>query len=194
MKISTCKALAGAVFTSLLVSTHLSYAQEIGDLYPKPLVCIEEGIKLHDAESYKDAIKKYALVNPNDSFYHTALYEMSFSLQKDKQYEKAAEVALKGLALNTELDKLFLLNYAATLDEWGKKDSAIKVYDYGLKKYPFAHQFIHEKAVAYAKAKDWDNALKYYGEAIKMNPYSSATHWRIGILAASAKKPTIALM
>lgn len=196
MKKSTCNAsLTGAILTtSLLVSSYIANAQEVGDKYPKPYVSIEEGIKLHDAESYKDAVKKYALVNPNDSFYSNALYEMALSLQKDKQYEQAASVALKGIALNSELDKLFLLNYAAILDEWGKKDSAIKVYDNGLAKYPYAHQFIHEKGVAYAKGKDWDNALKYYTETIKMNPYSSATHWRIGIMAASANKPAIALM
>lgn len=195
MKNTTCKLIvSGTLLSSLLVLNYRANAQKTGDLYPKPAEVIEKGIELHDEEKYKEAILKFKLVNENDSFYHTALYEMALSLQKDKQYELAAQTALKGLALNTELDKLFLLNYAATLDEWGKKDSALKVYDYGLQKYPFAHAFIHEKATAYAKAKDLDNALKYYAEAIKMNPYSSSTHWRIGVMAASAKKPALALM
>lgn len=172
----------------------VSSAQSIGDPYPDARLQMEEGIYLYDQGRYPEAVSKLLSVNRNDSFYVDALYELGLTYMAQKEYGKAAEVSLKGLALESPIKRDLLIQYANALEELGQHDSALKTYDRGIVLYPNNHRFLYEKGVTYNKMKDWNNALKFYEEALQMNVYHPASHFRIGIMAANAKKPALALM
>jgi uncharacterized protein len=184
---------AGALFTCTFIS-YPTLAQKIGDPYPEPRTCLDEGVKLYNDEKYAEAIKKFLLINENDSFYHQAIYELAISYQADKQYEKARARALEGLESNTLFERDFIVTYASILEDLGQKDSAMKVLDHGLVKYPYYPRFLYEKGLIYARMDDWDNTLKCYTEAMKINIYYPYPHLKIGIMAANARKPALALM
>ncbi|MCU0423937.1 MAG: tetratricopeptide repeat protein, partial [Bacteroidia bacterium] len=169
-------------------------AQNIGEAYPDARTMINEGIKLHDDDKFDEAIKKYLKVHENDSFYDLAVYELSLSYLANKQYEEAKLACIKGLNLESKYKKDFIINYANSLSYQEKIDSAVYWYDYGAKLFPYDTRFIYEKAVAYQLAKDYDNAIKYYGETIKLNPYQYGSHTRMGFMAADAGKPTLAIL
>jgi antitoxin component YwqK of YwqJK toxin-antitoxin module len=188
------KSLALKILCVLLYSYQFASAQNIGDPYPKPAVVIDEGIKLHDEENYSEAIKKYKMVHENDSFYALALYELALSYTADKLYEDARQAALKGLSECDGVDRDMLIQYGNILDYLGQSDSAIKVYEFGIRKYPYQYRFNYEKGAAYSIQKQWDSTLKYYIEALKINPYHLVNHYKIGMMAANANKPTLAIL
>lgn len=179
---------------SLLCLGHLAFSQNIGDPYPKDREQIDEGIKLHDEEKYAEALTKFKSVNKNDSFYVDALYEMANTYQEDKQFEQCRQTALQGLQMKTDIRRLFLITYANALEELDQFDSAIATYNQGLKEFPYYNRFLYEKGVTYVKKKRWSEALDALTQSAKSNVMHPATHLRIGLLAADAKQPALALM
>ncbi|MES2690374.1 MAG: hypothetical protein V4658_08225 [Bacteroidota bacterium] len=183
-----------AVSATLLLPALCTTAQDIGDAYPNARETFNDAVELYNEKKYNDAIEKLALINENDSFYYNAAYQMAVSYDALKQFDKAKQKALEGLSAKTLFERDFMIAYATILDNTGQRDSAIRVLDQGLNKYPYYARFQYEKAFLYAKNKDWDNAIRYYTEALKINSFYSYAHYRIGFIAANAKKPTLALM
>jgi antitoxin component YwqK of YwqJK toxin-antitoxin module len=179
---------------ALLFVGHYASAQKIGDPYPKDRVLIDEGVVLHDDDKYADAIEKFKMVNPNDSFYVEALYELSNSYLADKQYELCRKTALKGLQMETDMRRLFLIMYANALEELDQLDTAIATYNQGLREFPYHNAFEYEKGLSYGKKKRWADAFNAYTLSAKSNIMHPATHLRIGFMAADARQPTLALM
>lgn len=180
--------LSGALFCSSV------FAQSIGDSYPKDRDLIYQGNVLHDSEDYDLAIAKYMAVNPNDSFYSAALQEMSTTYMAAKQPSKATEAAYKGLQLNDDNKREFMLLFANALDDAGFRDSALAVYRKGEELFPFYNRFQYEQGIAYARHKEWQAALNAYSASLKNNPFHSGTHFRIAFLAAECNEPALAMM
>jgi antitoxin component YwqK of YwqJK toxin-antitoxin module len=179
---------------ALTLFIKFSYAQNIGDMYPSPRILITEGIELHDNKEYINATEKYLACNKNDSFYAWAQYELSLSYFAAKEYQKAKDAALEGLKTNNEYKRDLWLAYANALEEGDQFDSAILVYDKIIKDYPDYYLPYYEKALAYERKDMWEQALATYTEALKKNIYHPTSHLRIGLLAAGAQQPAIALM
>lgn len=182
------------IISTCLFTTQFAIAQNIGDKYPKDKELIKEGNQLYDEKKYNEAITKYAAVNQNDSFYVDALYELINTYQTDKKFDKAAEYALKALKLNKTPRGEFLLQYANALEELNQFDSAISTYNLGLKEFPYNNRFAYEKGLSYAKKNKWEEALIAYTESAKSNLFHGATHYRIGMMAADANQPALALL
>ncbi len=58
---------------------------------------IERGVKLHDEEKYKDAIKLYAQVPKSDTNYHLALHEIILSHYADSNYNACIPLINEGI-------------------------------------------------------------------------------------------------
>ena len=185
---------ASLCFTTLLLAALSAKSQTIGTPYPKDRDLIEEGIKLHDAEKYDEAIAKYSLVNPNDSFYSEALHELATSYQASNKFTQAAEAALNGLNLKNESRREFLLLYANALEELKMFDSALATYNSGQREFPYYNRFQYEKGLSYAKNKQWTEALETYTASAQNNIFHPATHYRMGFMAADAHEPVLALL
>lgn len=179
---------AGALLSSSL------FAQNIGDAYPKDRDLIYQGNVLHDSEDYDLAIAKYLAVNPNDSFYSAALQEMSTTYMAAKQPLKAVESAYKGLLLNDDNRREFLLLFANALDDAGFRDSALAIYKQGLEQFPYYNRFQYEQGIAHARHKEWRAALNAYTASLQNNPFHAGTHFRIAFLAAECNEPALSLM
>lgn len=101
--------------------------------FPAPLsaeqrATIEQGITLHDAKKYDEAIAKFQVVldaNPDATF---ALYEASLSNYAKGDRTKAKEFALRGANYISDELPLFYGMIANILDDEGKSDAAIKIY------------------------------------------------------------------
>lgn len=180
---------AGTLFPVLPVN-----AQRIGDPYPTAREALNDGVEYYNNDKYNDAIEKLLLVNENDSFYFNATYQLALSYQALKQLDKARQKALEGVLNKNNFHRDFMVLYASVLEDMGQKDSAIKVLDEGIRKDPYYTRFLYEKAFLYGKRKDWDNAIRYYTEAMKLNVMYPFPHFRMGYIAANARKPALALM
>jgi len=89
---------------------------------------IQEGVGLHDAKKFSDAVAKYVQVLTENSDCTMALYELSYTYYAMGDKTKAMETAYKGSKFKSDQLPLFYLTMANVLDDVGKPDEAVKIY------------------------------------------------------------------
>lgn len=89
---------------------------------------IREGIALHDAKKYDDAIRKYETVLEQNPDCTLAMYEMALSLYNKPDRAKADAIARRGAQYKSEQIALFYAIIASGLDDSGKSQDAIEVF------------------------------------------------------------------
>lgn len=95
---------------------------------------IVAGIKLHDEKKFDEAIKLYEQVlreNPNNDL---ALYELMLSYYNQKNYAKANETAYKLVQYKSNLGVLGYGTIASILDDQGKPQEAVEIFQKAIKK------------------------------------------------------------
>lgn len=131
---------------------------------------IKEGIELHDSAQYVPAIEKFesALkINPNSNL---ALYELSLSYLKLKEYDKTLEYSTK--VINSNDRALLVGAYAVkseALAETGAIDTAIEVLKEGLEKNGESYMMHFNLALNYYKKNDLDKTLEHVSRAIELD-------------------------
>lgn len=96
---------------------------------PAQLEMIREGIQLHDAGKYDEAIHRYQLVlkdNPNCTL---ALYELAFSLIDKGEKDLALEIAQTGISFQSRELPSFYILIANITDDRGNPTRAIYLYN-----------------------------------------------------------------
>lgn len=107
-------------------------------LTPKPPTpaqenLIKQGITLHDAKKYDDAIAIYQKVldeNPDCVF---AMYEMALSYYNKKDFVKTVEISMQGMKYDSDELPLFYGMVANVWDDKGNPEKAIELYKDGIK-------------------------------------------------------------
>jgi Tfp pilus assembly protein PilF len=94
---------------------------------------VEVGVGLHDAGKYDEALRKYQQVVEDNPSCTIALYEMSFTYQKMGDNTRALETALSGAKYKSNELPLFYLTIGNVLDDQGKSDEAIRIYNDAIK-------------------------------------------------------------
>ncbi len=152
---------------ALIFISTLSFAQDKKKAYEK----VEEGITLHDAGNYTEAIAKYDEALSLDRNNLLALTEKALTLEASKKYNEAIEICEIILKHFQDKDsKSIYVTYGNCLDHLGKIDKAIKIYEEGIKLYPTYYQLYYNMAIALYNAKEYDKANKAFQNSIKLNP------------------------
>jgi uncharacterized protein len=141
---------------------------------------LKEGNVLHDKKQYKEAIAIYKQINRSDSNYATALYELSISCEADSQLQAAHQYALQGLKLFPEQFPKFSMQAANVLDDMGKPEEAIKMYDGALAKDPQSYLLYFNKAITQIRMGKDDEAKMNLQQSLLINPYYSSAHYFLG--------------
>jgi len=153
---------------------------------------VNEGIDLHDAGKYDEAIAKYneALVLDKDNPF--ALSEKAMSLESSKKYDEAIEISKNILKLYPNDDnKTVYVTYGNALDHSGKTDLALKIYDEGLKKYPNYYQLYFNKGITLFNIKKNEDAIKAFQNATKLNPNHTSSFNALAVLNSSNRVASI---
>jgi len=182
----------GAILVSIIVSNPLK-AQD-NNPWIDSKQAIQDGLKLNDEGQYDEAIKKYNLVSENDTNYALCLTEKAFTYIENKQFDEAINVCHEGLTLGPEYGNLFYLSLGSAFDDEGKHDSAIKIYNQAIVKYPNDYKLYYNLGITQANLKDYPNALKSYQKALEINPFHPGTNLQLGLLAARCGKAVPAMM
>ena len=151
-------------------------------------IAIIEGVKLHDEEKYDEAIAKFLTVPANDTNYVLMLAELANSyLASDR--DSLALIALnEGLRYPSELEVMLRVFKANALDNLGRFDEAVQVYDDGQKDFPRSHVFYYEKGVALMKKERYREAHDLFVKTIGINPYYHPAHIQMATLALKQGK------
>lgn len=144
---------------------------------------IKKATKLHDDSKYKEAMALYAQVSKSDTNYNTVLYEMALTAYADSSFEASKKYALEGLKLFPYQDSKFYGILANALDELGKPDEAIAVYDTILAKYPNQYSAWFNKGIVYYKQKKYKEATASFQRTVLINSYYTSAHYFLGKIA-----------
>jgi hypothetical protein len=124
----------------ILTLTIVASSQRLGKptLTPSELtgpqrLTLQEGIELHDAKNYREAIAKYRSIlaeNPNNP---GAMYELAMTLHANGDALESVELAYRGTKYISDVLPLFYVLIANNLDDHGKPQEAVRIYQDGLK-------------------------------------------------------------
>lgn len=151
---------------------------------------LKEGIALHEKGEYEAAIAKFdrALVlDPND---FNANYEKSASLLYAGKFNEC-------IAISTFLVEHFkgkpavkgaYINLGSAYDDKGNADSAILIYEEGLKSFPGFHLLWFNKGLTHARQKKWDEAYLDFFESLKLKPAHAGSLYYASLLEKKSNK------
>lgn len=170
---------------------------------------IAEGIKLHDAKRYDEAIAKYKAVLAENPECTNAMYEMCMTLYAKGEKESAMELANRGAKYISDELPLFYGTMANILDDYGKPQEAINIYLEGLKLLAGDPRFSRYRSslnynlgVTYFKLKKYkearevlktavDNDYMYASPHYLLAAVYSGTNYRIPALLAASRFVTV---
>lgn len=183
------------VLSLLGITLFASSAQaQIGDSYIDARTVLYRGLEDFTEEDYDGAIRNFSKIQEGDSLYELGLYETTLAQISDKRYEEALKNAEKGLRISKKYRKDFLLQKGNTLELMGQVDSALVIYDIGIREFPNIYNWYYEKGVTYIKKKDWEKGMENLQKSLMINPNHRGSHVKLGVLAASSERPALALL
>jgi uncharacterized protein len=146
---------------------------------------IKEGISLHDAGKYREAIEVYDRITTADSNYVLALYEKALSCQADSLFEQglmSCELALKQSSDRGREPELYSL-YGNITDNMGQHERALAIYDSAITLYPAYSTLYVNKIITLINTRQYDEAEKVLKQALLQDPYSPSLHYYNGMLS-----------
>ena len=150
---------------------------------------INKGTNYHDEEKYTYAIEEYEKVPLNDTNYGWAMYEKGLSYAADSQWTEA-EKALRECLKMKFYDKQNVYSLlGSTLDDEGKMDEAIEIFQEGLKEFPNYYLLHYNYGITLNKKKDIAGAIREFQTAIYLNPFHPGSHFQLGLLCYKYNQP-----
>ena len=143
---------------------------------------ISQGVQLHDAGQYKEAIAKYKEALAIDSKSDIVNYEIAYSYFANKQYDEAinySNLVVKGKSKFQEEAYMVLGN---SYDLSGEYSKAVKSYQKGLSKFPKSNLLHYNLALTYFNNKDLKKAEKSGIEAVKSKPRHASSHLLLSVI------------
>jgi antitoxin component YwqK of YwqJK toxin-antitoxin module/tetratricopeptide (TPR) repeat protein len=179
---------------ALLSLPSLSQAQTTtAPTLPDAKKLIKEGVELHDAEKYDEAVARYRLVTPGDSSYALAQAELALSLVAAKKYEDGLAAARRSLAGDAFQPTLYS-TMGSAYEELKQADQAGKAYADGLKLFPYSYNLLLNKAATELNMNQLAAALATLQRCVELQPGRPSGHRLLGLAAARQGQTTHAML
>lgn len=185
----------------LVLLSHFVQAQRIDKPTLTPKACtdaqkqkIQEGIGLHDARKYAEAVEKYDQVLSENPDCTLAMYELAITYYSMGEKTKAMETAYKGSKYKSDQLPLFYLAMANVIDDVGKPDEAIRIYNDGIKMLqgdptmlPHLSSLHYNLGVTYLKQKKYTEAREELKKAVVYNFKYASPHYLLAVVYNGTK-------
>lgn len=155
---------------------------------------LNEGVTLHDAKKYDEAIAKYRSILAENPDCTNAMYELSLSLNEKGDKLAAVELAYKGSKYIADELPLFYVLIANNLDDLGKSQEAIGIYTDGLKALEGDARFGRYRAslyfnlgITYLKQKKYSEARTVLKSAVENDYAYASPHFHLSRVYAATK-------
>jgi tetratricopeptide (TPR) repeat protein len=142
---------------------------------------VEEGIKLHDAGKYAEAIDKYQAALKIAPTYTRAEYEMGFSLYVSGKAKEAIPVLENVIKSKDYLDEAYDL-LGSIYDDNNEPDKAIAYFKQGIENNPKSEKLQFNLGISYLRQKKYAEAETCEVNAIKLDE-KHASNQRIYAMA-----------
>ena len=141
---------------------------------------IKQGVELHDQGKYKEAMALYFQVPRSDTNYDNSLYELSLSAYANNQFEESRKYAELGAKLFPERADDFNIQLANALDNLGKNDEALNLYEKTIQLFPRQYILYFNNGLALKNLKKPEEAKAAFQKALLINSVHSSSHFYLG--------------
>lgn len=141
---------------------------------------IKEGIALHDAGQFSDAIKKYQEVLHQNSNNVIAMHELAFTCYMAKNYDCAMQTSLAGAQYQSDDLAYFYMTIANIYDDNQEGVKADKVYRFAIEQAPNDSLLHFNYGVNLVRESQLPEARKQLETALRLNPNHPASHFTLG--------------
>lgn len=166
---------------ALLLCPTLSFGQKIELINSGEL--IKQARTLSDSSKYKQADQLLGKISRNDTNYVWSLYLRGEVCEADSEYNRAIAYCREALALKEqrEYEADIYNTYGNTLNEQGRHDEALGVFDTALAKYPSYSLLYFNKGVVMIALKKPKEAEELFEKALLINPYMYSAHYQLAV-------------
>ncbi|GAA3974483.1 tetratricopeptide repeat protein [Mucilaginibacter dorajii] len=154
---------------------------------------VTEGIALHDAGKYDEAIAKYKEAMKIDPDYSNAYHEISFTLFSSGKGMEAIPYLEKLLKLDPSSGAAYDM-LGSIYDDNKQVDKAIEYYKKGLTIAPGYQRLHYNLAITYLREKKYPEAEAYAIEAIKLDPKHASSQRTYALAVLGQNKRLCSLM
>ncbi len=145
---------------------------------------IDQGVEYHDKGEFARALACYDKINVNDSVWFMAQVEKTLTLLEEKKYEELITVANAMLKDPFNRHPYTYLHLGIALDETGKYEEAVKVFEEGNRLFPGNFSLYYSKGIIHQKKGELKLAVQSFQNALMANPFHPASHLKLGYLCA----------
>lgn len=155
---------------------------------------LSEGIRLHEAGKYKDAIALFSKISRSDTNYNRALYELSSSYYSDSNFEASRKYAEEGLRRYPHEAANWYNLLANAYDDLGEHQKALDYYDKLIAEDKNSSQGYFNKGLTLYRLNRYDEAKACFQRCVIINPYYVSAHYYLGNLAMEEGRIPEAMM
>ncbi len=145
---------------------------------------ISLGVKCYDQQKYELAIAQYqkALkIEPNSAL---ANYELALTYTAVKEFEKAIKSSEAVIDLNKENVLAAYLIKGSCLDELGKTEESIKLFEKAIKKFGYDHLLCYNLGMDYYRMGELAKAQETVEHGIETKKSHASSHMLLGYILA----------
>ena len=154
---------------------------------------IREGVDLHDAGRYAEAIERFQRALQAAPHDELALYELANTYFYARQLDRCVETAQKALAEHGELGANLHSLLGSCLSDQGKDREAIAVFEAGLRSYADNALLNFNAAVTYGELHADDDAVACLRRAIAAEPDYASPYLLLGNTLARQGRFSVAV-
>lgn len=155
---------------------------------------LKEGIALHDAGKYDEAIKTYEKgleLEPNAQILYYEIAYANYAKGNHKAAIKKAKKAIKLGGKNTANAYILLGN---TQDIMGKPKKAVKTFKKAIKEYPDSYLLQYNLGLTSFNLNELEQAETALIEAASINPAHASSHYLLGFTKMNQERNVQALL
>lgn len=134
---------------------------------------------------YKELLKAH----PTDT---DCMYEIGYCLYTKQDYQGLDKYFSKLEKKGTCTGEMYTLHGNA-LDNMGKSDEAVEIYQKGLEKFPYCGRLYLELGMVYHMQDDLTTAVALYAAGIDRDPAQSSNYYRISQILCYSNEPALGM-
>jgi tetratricopeptide (TPR) repeat protein len=142
---------------------------------------IEEGVRLHDAGKYDEAIAKYREALAIDPGNLDATYEIAYAQFALGRYDECVATAKPLIDRAGPLKAAVYVVLANCHDLAGDPKKALRLFEKGMKEFPKDAVIPFNAGVTRARREEWTEARKLFQRAIENDPIHRSAHLNLGV-------------
>lgn len=155
---------------------------------------IQQGLELHDAGNYDQAIKMYEQAVKLDASASVALYEMAFSYFAKGAFLKSIKYADKVIDAKQGYRKEAYLVKGSALDNLGQVEEAIVIYEKGVNQFPYDYLLYYNLGIANYNLRNFAKSETALLKALELNPDHNSSHLMLAYLKTNEGKTVQAIL